>query len=85
MAEEGGISAVEGLSSASDAHYSSDMAQQQMHAPAPNLMGTSRKSTMDVLVESGMATPMNGNKRESKHMMDLDDYFVGTLRKQLLV
>jgi len=75
MAEEGGITAAEGLSSATDPGYSTHNASQQIHVSKNDLGGNSRQSTFEML-DHGMMTPMTGNKRESKHIMELDDYFV---------
>ena len=78
MAEEGPAPA---MASATDHEYSSHNNQQPIHITPNPPFNTSRKSTLnksdfDIHV-NGTQTPMSGmGNRESRHMLDLDDYFV---------
>jgi len=73
MADEGGPTAGgASVAHGADHHESHNNIN---HIVPPNANeGTSRKSTFDLL-ESGMQTPMPGNKRVSR--IDLEDYFAG--------
>jgi hypothetical protein len=81
MSEEGPISEGPAMASATDHEYSSH-SQQPIHvAPNRPIQHTSRKSTLnksdfDVHVGTGTQTPMSHMHRGSRHMLELDDYFV---------
>jgi hypothetical protein len=78
MAEEGPAPA---MASATDHEYNSHNNQQPAHITPNPPINTSRKSTLnksdfDIHV-NGTQTPMSGTgNRESRHILDLDDYFV---------
>jgi hypothetical protein len=81
MAEEGPAPA---MASATDHEYSSHGQQQPIHiTPNPPAVNSSRKSTLVRMEEleilgDGTQTPMSymGGHRTSRHMVDLDEYFV---------
>jgi len=88
MAEEGGSGAATGVPSATDHEFTSHNHQSINIAHIPPFNQQSRRSTLsksgfDMHI-SGTATPMTGGKRDSKHINELDEYFVGPIHSYYL-
>ena len=72
------------MASAADPEYNSHSQQEPIHLTPNPPVNTSRKSTLVRMEEleipaEGTQTPMSymGGHRGSRHMIDLDEYFVG--------